>query len=43
MENLSFTDYVSGIQLPDCSKLAINRKSDNNVTICRHDVIVNFF
>ena len=29
--------------LPECSKLAINRKNDNDVTICRHDVIVIFF
>ena len=26
-----------------CSKLAINWKNDNNVTICRNGVIVNFF
>ena len=32
-ENVSFTDYVSGIRLPHCSKLVINRKNDNNVTI----------
>ena len=30
------------VWLPDCSKLAINRKNDNDVTICWHDVIVNF-
>ena len=29
-----------GAQLPDCSKLATNRKNDNEVTVCRHDVIV---
>ena len=34
---------MSGIPLPDCSKLAINRKNDNDFTICRHEVIVNFF
>ena len=28
-----------GAQLPDCSKLATNRKNDNEVTVCRHDVI----
>ena len=39
----SFTDYASGIRLPDCSKLAIHRKNDNDVTIFRHDIIVNFF
>ena len=33
----------SEIRLRDCPKLAINRKSDNNVKICRHDVIANFF
>ena len=27
----------------DCYKLAINPKNDNDVTICRHDVIINFF
>ena len=40
---LSFTDYVSGIRLPGCSKLAINQKNDNDVTIYRHDIIVKFF
>ena len=34
---------VSGIRLSVCSKLAINQKHDNQVTICWHDVIVNFF
>ena len=33
-----FTDNVSGIWLPDSSKLTINWKKDNNVTICWHDV-----
>ena len=28
---------------PDCSKLALNRKNGNDVTIFRHDVIVRFF
>ena len=32
-----------GIQLPDCSRLAINWKNDNDVTICQHEVIVKFF
>ena len=27
----------------DCSKFVINWKNDNDVTICRHDIIVNFF
>ena len=34
---------MSGILLPDCSKLAINWKNDNDVTIFRHDVIIKFF
>ena len=42
-ENVNFTDYVSGIRLPDCYKLTINPKNDNAITICRHDVIVKFF
>ena len=37
------TDYVSGIRLPDCSKLAINWENDNDVTIFWNDIIVNFF
>ena len=42
-ENLNLTDYVSGIQLRDCSKLAINWKIGNDVTIFSHDIIINFF
>ena len=42
-ENISFTDYVSRIRLPDCSKLAINQKSDNDITICQQNVIAKFF
>ena len=42
-ENVVFTDYGSGIRLPDCSKLTINWKNVNAVTIWQHDVIVNFF
>ena len=34
---------MSGIRLTDCSKLAINLKSDNGITICWYDVIVHFF
>ena len=34
---------MSGIRPPDCSKLAKNPKNDNDVTIFRHDVIVQFF
>ena len=30
-------------RLPDCYKLAINRKNDNNVTIFWHEVTVKFF
>ena len=33
--------YVSGIRLPDCSKLAINRKNDNDVTTSRK--FIKFF
>ena len=42
-ENITFADSVSGIRPPDCSKLAKNPKNDNDVTIFRHDVNVNFF
>ena len=42
-ENIGFTDYASGIRLSNSSKMAINRKNDNGVTVFRHDVIVNFF
>ena len=42
-ENISFTDYASGIRLPDCSKLAVNLKNGNDVTIFWNNVIVNFF
>ena len=31
-ENVSFTHYTSELRLPNCSKLAINPKNDNNVT-----------
>ena len=31
-ENLSFVDYASGLRLPNCSKLVINPKNDNNDT-----------
>ena len=36
------TDHASEILLPDCSKLAVNWKNDNDATICRYDVIVFF-
>ena len=42
-ENVSFTDYKSGIQLLDCSKLVINWKNNNDVKICPRDAIFNFF
>ena len=42
-ENISFIDYAFRNRLPDCSKLTINRKNDNDVTICRHGIIVKFF
>ena len=42
-ENIRFTHYASGIRLPDCSKLAINWKKNNDITIFWHDFIVNFF
>ena len=35
-ESASFTNHVSGIQLPDCSKLAINWKNDNDLIIFWH-------
>ena len=41
-ENRTFSDSVSGIRRPNCFKLAKNPKSDNDVTILRHDVNVNF-
>ena len=41
--NISFTDYPSGIRLPDCSKLAVNWKNDNDVTIFQYDVIVKCY
>ena len=39
----SFTDYASRVWLLNYSKLAINRKKDDDVTIYRHDVTVNIF
>ena len=42
-ENVSFTDYAPGIRFLDSSKLAINWRNDNDVTICWHDVIVKFW
>ena len=34
------TDHASGVRLPDCSTLAMNRKND--VTCDRHNIIVRF-
>ena len=34
---------MSKIQPPDCSRLARNPKSDNDITISQHDVNVTFF
>ena len=42
-ENLSFIDYESEIELPDCSKFAKTWKNSNDVTIFRHDIIVKIF
>ena len=42
-ENIIFAESVSGIRSPDCFKLARNPKNDNDVTIFRHDVNINFF
>ena len=41
MKNI--TDYVSGIRLPDYSKLAAIYENCNDVTISGHDVIVSSF
>ena len=42
-KKITFTDYPSGIQLPDCSKFAVSWKNGNNVTVFRHDIIVKNF
>ena len=42
-ENIIFADSVSGMRPPECSESAKNLKNDNDVTIFRHDVNVNFF
>ena len=36
-------NYRLGVQHPDYSKLAINQKNGNNITTCRHEIIVQFF
>ena len=33
-EKLRTMDHTFGIQLPNCSKLAVNQKNDNGVVIC---------
>ena len=38
-----FYRLYARIRLPDCSKLAINLKNDNGITIFRQDVILKFF
>ena len=43
MKNVSFTNYASGVRLPDSSKLIINRKNDNDATTFWYDVIVKLF
>ena len=42
-ENITFAESVSGIQSPDCSKLAKNLENDNDATISWHDVNIQFF
>ena len=42
-ENVSIIDLVSGIKIPDCSKLAKNGKNGDEVIICRNEVTVKFF
>ena len=39
-KNISFTDYASKIRLADCSKLAVNWKNDNDVTLYWYAAIV---
>ena len=36
-------NHAFGIRLLYCSKLVINRKNDNDIIVCQHDIIVNFF
>ena len=40
--NRTFADSVHGIRPSDCSEVAKNPKNNNDVTIFRHDVNVNF-
>ena len=43
MNKISCTDYASGIWFLECSKLAINWKNSNEVTLFRQDIIIIFF
>ena len=43
MEYVSYTDYVSGIQFSNCSKLAKSLTNGNNFTAFQHDVPVKPF
>ena len=40
---MSFTDNASKTQSHDCSKLVINQKNNNDVTIYQHEVFVKIF
>ena len=40
---MRFTDYASRIRFPDCSKLAVNWKNGDDVTIFRQGVNVKLF
>ena len=42
-ENIKFSGFASRIRLPDCSKLAVNPKNDNDVAICWYDGIFKLF
>ena len=42
-ENVSFTDYVSGIQLPDCCKLTVNWKNGKTSQFPKMTISSNFF
>ena len=42
-ENVGITDHASGIRLLDYSKLAINLKNGDDVTIWRHGINVKYF
>ena len=42
-ENINFLVYASAIRLPDSSKMAKNRKNENDVIICWHDITIKFF